>query len=33
MTELNERSWAEAMEMYERRVTIAKVTSREHGSM
>ncbi len=31
MTELNERSWAEAMEMYERRVTIAKVTSREHA--
>ncbi|NUV63710.1 hypothetical protein [Streptomyces sp. CAI-85] len=30
MTELDERSWAEAMEMYEKRVTIAKVTGREH---
>ncbi|MCX4742677.1 hypothetical protein [Streptomyces antibioticus] len=30
MTELDERSWAEAIEMYERRHTIAKVTARKH---
>ncbi|MFF2021692.1 hypothetical protein ACFVW2_07775 [Streptomyces sp. NPDC058171] len=29
-TEPDERSWAEAMDMYARRLTIAKVTSREH---
>ncbi|SMF82620.1 hypothetical protein [Streptomyces sp. Amel2xC10] len=30
MTELDERSWAEAIGMYEQRVTVAKVTGREH---
>ncbi|MGV4985046.1 hypothetical protein ACVB8X_12350 [Streptomyces sp. NRAIS4] len=30
MAELDERSWAEALGMYERRATIAKVTSRKH---
>ncbi|MFF3939800.1 hypothetical protein [Streptomyces phaeofaciens] len=30
MTELDERSWAEALDMYARRYTIAKVTRREH---
>ncbi|MFF2216703.1 hypothetical protein [Streptomyces antibioticus] len=30
MTELDERLWAEAIGMYERRATVAKVTSREH---
>ncbi|NUV63709.1 hypothetical protein [Streptomyces sp. CAI-85] len=30
MTELDERSWAKAIGMYERRATVAKVTSREH---
>ncbi|MGH4032491.1 hypothetical protein ACQB60_26530 [Actinomycetota bacterium Odt1-20B] len=30
MVELDERSWAEAIGMYERRTTVAKVTGREH---
>ncbi|MCX4697525.1 hypothetical protein OG252_15865 [Streptomyces sp. NBC_01352] len=30
MAGLDERSWSEAIDMYERRATIAKVTSREH---
>lgn len=30
MAELDERSWSDAIGMYERRVTIAKVTSRKH---
>ncbi|MFF3939801.1 hypothetical protein [Streptomyces phaeofaciens] len=30
MAELDERSWAEAIEMYEYRRTIAKVTARKH---
>ncbi|MGV9311129.1 hypothetical protein ACWDR0_02905 [Streptomyces sp. NPDC003691] len=30
MAELNERSWAEAIGMYARRATIAKVAGREH---
>lgn len=30
MAELDERSWAEAISMYARRYTIAKVTRREH---
>ncbi|MFH8287980.1 hypothetical protein [Streptomyces antibioticus] len=30
MTELDARAWAEAIGMYERRYTIAKVTAREH---
>ncbi|MFD9436247.1 hypothetical protein [Streptomyces sp. NPDC060002] len=31
MVEPDERSWAEAVDMYARRYTIAKVTAREHG--
>ncbi|MFH8287981.1 hypothetical protein [Streptomyces antibioticus] len=31
-TELDERSWAEAIGMYERRVAVAKVTGREHDN-
>ncbi|MET9134024.1 hypothetical protein [Streptomyces antibioticus] len=31
MRELDERSWAEAIGMYERRYTIAKVTARKHA--
>ncbi|MEU0003759.1 hypothetical protein ABZ079_05460 [Streptomyces sp. NPDC006314] len=31
MAELDERSWADALGMYARRLTIAKVTRREHG--
>ncbi|WP_028806652.1 hypothetical protein [Streptomyces sp. 303MFCol5.2] len=30
MAELDERSWSDAIDMYERRATIAKVTRREH---
>ncbi|MET9063068.1 hypothetical protein ABZX99_35285 [Streptomyces antibioticus] len=30
MTELDERSWAKAIGMYEMRATVAKVTGREH---
>ncbi|MFH9828706.1 hypothetical protein [Streptomyces bobili] len=30
MAEPDERSWSDAIDMYERRATIAKVTSREH---
>ncbi|MFF0596649.1 hypothetical protein [Streptomyces antibioticus] len=32
MTELDERSWAEALGMYEMRATVAKVTGREHDN-
>ncbi|MFJ6662157.1 hypothetical protein ACIQNG_38305 [Streptomyces sp. NPDC091377] len=30
MTELDERTWSDALDMYARRTTVAKVTSREH---
>ncbi|WP_328479404.1 hypothetical protein OHS71_12135 [Streptomyces sp. NBC_00377] len=30
MAEIGERSWSDAIDMYERRATVAKVTSREH---